>query len=70
MIRNTLLVAFLVLVLSASGISQSYIGFKGGVNRSRSAFAFNIETELITARRDFDGFYFSFPLEVHLKFRI
>ena len=47
--------------------AQSYIGFKGGINRSKSTFLFNINPALTTDRGELDGFYFSVPLEIKVN---
>jgi hypothetical protein len=47
-------------------LAQTYLGFKGGINRSKSTYAFNINAATISDRADLYGVYFGIPLEIEI----
>ncbi|GEM_PF-4342692 len=63
--RLTLVVALLFLSLSI--FSQTYIGFKGGINQSKSTFFFNVNPLDATNSGDLNGFFFSIPVEININ---
>lgn len=64
MIPNRLLILYTLIALPTFLFAQTYVGFKGGINRSQSNFVFNLNPNTITASGNLDGFYFSIPVEV------
>ena len=66
MIPYRLINLLLFLGFSYSIFAQSYIGFKGGINQSKSIFFFNIDPVDVINTGDLNGFYFSIPAEFYL----
>lgn len=65
--RLHFLVLLGIFLFNSTIFSQVYIGFKGGINQSKSTYIFNVDPALIVNTGDLYGFHFSVPLEIQVN---
>lgn len=65
--RNRLFLFVFLSLLASSAKAQSYIGFKGGMNYSKTHLIFNIEPKDLVRRSNFAGFYISIPASIKIN---
>ena len=67
MIPYRLLLILSIFLLNLPCDAQTYLGWKGGINRSHSALLFDLQPRTITSTGDLFGFYFGLPFEYQLN---